>query len=106
MCGGTAPGGWPPGPARLFKEEGHCGKSRQLADRVGLSENLNDQAGSLVLRGTARRLKLPALATEPRLLLLDEPAAGMNPQESLELMHFIGHIRDEFGSPSCSLSTI
>ena len=37
-----------------------------------------------------------ALATEPILLLLDEPAAGMNPQESLELMRFIGKIRDEF----------
>jgi branched-chain amino acid transport system ATP-binding protein len=37
-----------------------------------------------------------ALATEPRFLLLDEPAAGMNPQESQELMEFIRHIRDAF----------
>ena len=37
-----------------------------------------------------------ALATEPSFLLLDEPAAGMNPQESLELMNFIRQIRDEF----------
>ena len=37
-----------------------------------------------------------ALASEPSLLLLDEPAAGMNPQETNELTEFIGHIRDNF----------
>ena len=37
-----------------------------------------------------------ALATEPKLLFLDEPAAGMNPQESAELMDFIFKIRDQF----------
>ena len=36
------------------------------------------------------------MATEPKLLLLDEPAAGMNPQESLELMDFVREIRDKF----------
>ena len=88
----------PLGLPAFYKEEAAIAeKSRQLADRVGLSENLNDQAGNLPY-GAQRRLEIArALATEPRLLLLDEPAAGMNPQESLELMHFIGHIRDEFG---------
>ena len=47
--------------------------------------------------GEQRKLEIArAMATEPKLLLLDEPAAGMNPQESDELMHFVGKIRDEF----------
>jgi branched-chain amino acid transport system ATP-binding protein len=47
--------------------------------------------------GRQRRLEIArALATEPKLLLLDEPAAGMNPQESLELMRLIGWLRDQF----------
>jgi branched-chain amino acid transport system ATP-binding protein len=48
--------------------------------------------------GKQRRLEIArALATQPKLLLLDEPAAGMNPQESEELMHLIRRLRDEFG---------
>ena len=47
--------------------------------------------------GSQRRLEIArALATEPKLLLLDEPAAGMNPQESIELMRLIRWLRDEF----------
>jgi branched-chain amino acid transport system ATP-binding protein len=47
--------------------------------------------------GSQRRLEIArALATRPKVLLLDEPAAGMNPQESLDLMHLIRSIRDRF----------
>ena len=48
--------------------------------------------------GKQRRLEIArALATDPQLLLLDEPAAGMNPQETDELTAFIGEIRKKFG---------
>jgi branched-chain amino acid transport system ATP-binding protein len=48
--------------------------------------------------GAQRRLEIArALATHPKVLLLDEPAAGMNPQESLDLMHLIRSVRDQFG---------
>lgn len=48
--------------------------------------------------GDQRRLEIGrALASQPKLLLLDEPTAGMNPQETAELTHFIRHIRDELG---------
>jgi branched-chain amino acid transport system ATP-binding protein len=48
--------------------------------------------------GSQRRLEIArALATRPKVLLLDEPAAGMNPQESLDLMHLIRSVRDRFG---------
>ena len=61
-------------------------------------ENMaNVQAGSLPY-GAQRRLEIiRALATKPKLLLLDEPAAGMNPFETAELMQTIGDIREKFG---------
>lgn len=67
-----------------------------LLEEQGLDKYRDDVAGSLPY-GLQRRLEIArALATEPKLLLLDEPAAGMNPQETLELAAFIGEIRDKY----------
>ena len=83
-----------PGTTREEKEIRQ--KAEELLERIGLSEYRDELASSLPY-GAQRRLEIArALATEPSFLLLDEPAAGMNPQESLELMNFIRQIRDEF----------
>ena len=68
----------------------------ELLRVVGL-EDVKDELATSLPYGKQRRLEIArALATEPTLLLLDEPAAGMNPQETLELTQFIGEIRDKF----------
>ena len=65
-------------------------------ERVGLADSADEKATSLPY-GKQRRLEIArALATEPRLLLLDEPAAGMNPRETRALTEFVREIRDEF----------
>jgi branched-chain amino acid transport system ATP-binding protein len=81
----------------------HHVEEREMRDRAlellkifGLELLANEAATSLPY-GSQRRLEIArALATEPKLLLLDEPAAGMNPQESLDLMRLIRWLRDEF----------
>jgi branched-chain amino acid transport system ATP-binding protein len=66
-----------------------------LLERLGLGAYADAQASSLPY-GAQRRLEIArALATNPEFLLLDEPAAGMNPQESAELLNFIRSLRDE-----------
>ena len=68
----------------------------ELLKIVGLYDVKDELATSLPY-GKQRRLEIArALAAEPKLLLLDEPAAGMNPQETDELTAFIGEIRDKF----------
>ena len=67
-----------------------------LLEEQGLAHLKDEVAGSLPY-GLQRRLEIArALATEPKLLLLDEPAAGMNPQETQELTDFIKQIRSEY----------
>ena len=66
-----------------------------LLARVGLADRALQEAGTLPY-GYQRRLEIArALSLDPKLLLLDEPAAGMNPQETHELMEMIRWIRDE-----------
>ena len=68
----------------------------ELLETVGLADVRNEPAASLPY-GKQRRLEIArALAAEPKLLLLDEPAAGMNPQETEELTAFISEIRGRF----------
>ena len=83
---------------RFRKEEQDAEEeARRLLRIVGL-EGLGDQISRNLPYGAQRRLEMArAMASEPKLLLLDEPTAGMNPQESAEMMHFIQHLRDEFG---------
>ena len=71
-------------------------KAMHMLDLMGIAEHANDNAGSLPY-GLQRRLEIArALATSPSLLLLDEPAAGMNPQETQDLTDFIHKIRDDY----------
>ena len=68
----------------------------ELLDFMGMADMAQYQAGSLPY-GAQRRLEIVrALATNPAIILLDEPAAGMNPSETAELMEHIRRIRDEF----------
>jgi len=70
-------------------------RALELLDYVGIRSKANDAAGSLAY-GDQRRLEIArALATEPKLLALDEPAAGMNPAERIALGKLIRRIRDD-----------
>jgi len=85
-----------PGPGYRHVEQRERNASREFLARVGLVEKAGRQAGTLSY-GEQRRLELArALATRPKLLLLDEPAAGMNAGEKRELMNEIVKL-DESG---------
>jgi branched-chain amino acid transport system ATP-binding protein len=71
-------------------------KAREVLDYVGLRKSEHDQIGVNLSYGDQRRVEIArALASDPTLLLLDEPTAGMNPQESARLTDFMARLRDE-----------
>ncbi|WP_320033612.1 ABC transporter ATP-binding protein [Halarcobacter sp.] len=82
---------------RFFKEEKRVKKrAYEIMDILGISEYADEMATSLSY-GSQRKVEIArALAASPQLLLLDEPAAGMNPQETHELAELFFKIRDEF----------
>ena len=71
-------------------------KAREMLSYVGLASNVHDELAINLAYGDQRRVEIArALASDPRLLLLDEPTAGMNPQESDQLTSFMRRLRDE-----------
>lgn len=80
------------------KEEAQMRRESEELLKIMELEDVRDELATSLPYGKQRHLEIArALATKPELLLLDEPAAGMNPQETLELTQFIVRIRDEFG---------
>ena len=79
-------------------EEAAIGLARTWLERIGLVGDADRLAGELPY-GAQRRLEIArAMCTEPRLLCLDEPAAGLNPRESAELNQLLVSIRDVDGT--------
>ena len=86
-------------PAWVRREERRTReRARELLGYTGLQERDFDRLASQLPYGDQRRVEIArALATDPSLLLLDEPTAGMNPQESAALAGFMRKLRDELG---------
>ena len=83
---------------RYFKEEEAIEKEAHRLLKIFHLDDKADEVAKNLPYGAQRRLEIArALAAKPKLLLLDEPAAGMNPQETKELMDMIRWIRKEFG---------
>ena len=84
-------------PAFRKAEQAGLERARFWLERVGLAELANRPASALAY-GQQRRLEIArCMCTEPRLLMLDEPAAGLNPKETHDLDNLIRELRDEFG---------
>ncbi len=85
------------GPATRRGEKKSDARTIELLDFVGLRERANTVSASLSY-GDRRRLEIArGLATDPQVLLLDEPAAGTNPSEKVQLTNLIRKVRDEMG---------
>src|SRR5690606_4964320 len=85
---------------RAVREEEERVRARglELLDYVGLGRKRADELSKNLPYGAQRRLEIArALATDPKMLLLDEPTAGMNPQETDDLTKLIRQIRDSLG---------
>ncbi len=84
-------------PPRVRREEAEASsRARELLQYVGLRSSVMDQLAAQLSYGDQRRVEIArALASDPTLLLLDEPTAGMNPQESGQLTDFMRQLRDE-----------
>ena len=81
-------------PVYARAERAAIDKARYWLDQIGLTDRADDPAGALPY-GAQRRLEIArAMCTEPVLLCLDEPAAGLNPRESAELSDYLSGIRD------------
>jgi branched-chain amino acid transport system ATP-binding protein len=84
-------------PGVIHEEKAALEEAQRLLDFVGL-RGKGDMLARNLPYGAQRRLEIArALATKPKLLLLDEPSAGMNPRESEDLTSFIRRLRDELG---------
>jgi len=82
-------------PAAIHETDELKARGLELLKIVDLDQQANVRSADLPY-GSQRRLEIArAMATQPKLLLLDEPAAGMNPQEKIELMDVVRKIRDE-----------
>ena len=85
------------GTAKHHREERDSHERAMALLKIFELDALANETATSLPYGSQRRLEIArALATEPRLLLLDEPAAGMNPQEAMELMRVIRWLRDQF----------
>ena len=83
-------------PQAIFHSKKYKEREKFLREVVGLQDKIHERANSLPY-GHQRKLEIArAMALDPKLLLLDEPAAGMNAEESLELVNFVKEIQDRF----------